>query len=155
MVVRSDVTPVNVRVYTDSQHKESKQSLLSRAIAIVTLTIYVGWLHILFALMVASIFYALPRYILLAIFSTLALPAKPVLWQAFNQHAVFRTWREYFKFSYLFEELMDDEKRYVFVEFPHGAWQMVGCAALLPEGRVNVMGRFRMHADDDRSQTEM
>lgn len=120
MVVRTEHV-AGVRIYSDGQTKESQQSFLSKAVALVTLTLYIGWLHVLLILMLLSMFYVTPRYILLAIFSTLALPAKPVLWTAFNAHPVFRTWREYFKFSYLFEEILDDEKRFVFVEFPHGA----------------------------------
>ena len=29
---------------------------------------------------------------------------------------VFRTWREYFSYSYLFEEALDHNKRYVFAQ---------------------------------------
>lgn len=37
--------------------------------------------------------------VFLGILSTLLLPPKPVLWTAFCQSPVFRTWREYFNFS--------------------------------------------------------
>jgi 2-acylglycerol O-acyltransferase 2 len=37
---------------------------------------------------------------------------------------VFKTWREYFHFSYLNESTLDPEKTYIFVEFPHGVFPM-------------------------------
>lgn len=37
---------------------------------------------------------------------------------------VFKTWREYFHFSYLNEATLDPEKTYIFVEFPHGVFPM-------------------------------
>ena len=42
---------------------------------------------------------------------------------------MFKTWRDYFSFSYLFEEHLDHSKTYIFVEFPHG----VGGGALTAE----------------------
>jgi 2-acylglycerol O-acyltransferase 2 len=37
---------------------------------------------------------------------------------------VFKTWREYFHFSYLNESTLDPDKTYIFVEFPHGVFPM-------------------------------
>jgi 2-acylglycerol O-acyltransferase 2 len=37
---------------------------------------------------------------------------------------VFKTWREYFHFSYLNESTLDPAKTYIFVEFPHGVFPM-------------------------------
>ncbi len=56
------------------------------------------------------------RYVVLALLSTLALPAKPVLWPAFNRLWLFKTWRHYFHYSFLVEEPLDPNKRYIFVE---------------------------------------
>lgn len=56
------------------------------------------------------------RYVVLALLSTLALPAKPVLWPAFNRLWLFKTWRHYFHYSFLIEEPLDPKKRYIFVE---------------------------------------
>ncbi len=80
-----------------------------------------GWMHVLILLSLASLFYPLPRYILVALWATTLLPAKPILWRAFCASWVFKTWRDYFNFSYLNEEIMDSSKTYIFVEFPHGA----------------------------------
>jgi 2-acylglycerol O-acyltransferase 2 len=37
---------------------------------------------------------------------------------------IFKTWREYFQFSYLNESTLDPSKNYIFVEFPHGVFPM-------------------------------
>jgi hypothetical protein len=37
---------------------------------------------------------------------------------------IFKTWREYFQFSYLNESTLDPAKNYIFVEFPHGVFPM-------------------------------
>lgn len=37
---------------------------------------------------------------------------------------MFKTWREYFHFSYLNEATLDPNKTYIFVEFPHGVFPM-------------------------------
>jgi hypothetical protein len=37
---------------------------------------------------------------------------------------IFKTWREYFHFSYLNESTLDPAKNYIFVEFPHGVFPM-------------------------------
>ena len=62
--------------------------------------------------------------IFLTLMATLWLPPRPVLWKAFNRCWVFKTWREYFKFSYLNEAVLAPEKKYIFVEFPHGVFPM-------------------------------
>ena len=48
-------------------------------------------------LCVATFFSRTALYIVIALLSTLALPAKPVLWPWFNKLWVFKTWREYFR----------------------------------------------------------
>ncbi|KAG2486331.1 hypothetical protein HYH03_015035 [Edaphochlamys debaryana] len=63
-------------------------------------------------------------YTLLALYATLLLPPKPVLWGAFCRSPVFRTWRQYFSFSYVFDEVLDSKKHYIFAEFPHGVFPM-------------------------------
>lgn len=45
-----------------------------------TLTLYVGWLNVLLALMVASFYSRWALLALVLVFSTLWMPAKPVLW---------------------------------------------------------------------------
>ncbi|WIA23591.1 hypothetical protein OEZ85_000302 [Tetradesmus obliquus] len=117
-------TPVNVRVYSDGFSKDHKQSFISWAVAVTTLTIYTGWMHVLIGLMLASFFSRTCLYVLLAVWATTFLPAKPVLWNAFCRSWIFQTWREYFQFSYLNESTLDPAKNYIFVEFPHGVFPM-------------------------------
>jgi 2-acylglycerol O-acyltransferase 2 len=93
-----DYHVTGVRIYSDGLSKDHKQSIISRLVAIVTLTLYTGWLHILFGLLVGCFFSSTPRYILGALLFTLWLPARPVLWPAFNRLWIFKTWREYFNY---------------------------------------------------------
>lgn len=124
-----DDGPVNVRIYTDADGKAKRQSFLSLCVALVTLTLYCGWMHIMIGLLVGSFFSRWALLVLVLLLSTLLLPAKPVLWTGFCASPVFKTWREYFSYSYLAEEILSsrDEndpskpKSYIFVEFPHGA----------------------------------
>lgn len=117
-------TPVNIRIYSDDLTKDHKQGLLSWLVAVATLTLYTGWMHVLIGLMLGSFFSRTCLYVLLALWSTTFLPAKPVLWNAFCRSWVFRTWREYFAFSYLNEATLSPGKKYIFVEFPHGVFPM-------------------------------
>jgi hypothetical protein len=72
--------PVNVRIYSDGKHKDSVQGLASSFVSFATLTLYTGWLHVLLGLIIASFFSRIALALLILIFSTLLLPAKPVLW---------------------------------------------------------------------------
>uniref|UniRef100_A0A7S0YRY4 Acyltransferase n=1 Tax=Polytomella parva TaxID=51329 RepID=A0A7S0YRY4_9CHLO len=112
------------RIYCDEMSKSSKQSTFSALVAVVTLLIFMGWMHIMLAMLALSFFYKGMSVILLILLCTLALPAKPVLWHAFCRQYIFKTWREYFHFSYLFEAPLDTKKKYVFVEFPHGVFPL-------------------------------
>jgi 2-acylglycerol O-acyltransferase 2 len=49
---------------------------------------------------------------------------KPVLWGPFVRLWLFKTWREYFQFSYLHEAVFSAKKRYIYAEFPHGVIPM-------------------------------
>lgn len=77
------VSCVSCRVYSDGFSKDHKQSFISWAVAVTTLTIYTGWMHVLIGLMLASFFSRTCLYVLLAVWATTFLPAKPVLWNAF------------------------------------------------------------------------
>jgi hypothetical protein len=88
-------------VYTDGDGKAKRQSLLSLSVALITLTIYCGWMHILIGLLLASFFSRWALGTLLLLMATLFLPAKPVLWTAFCASPLFGTWRSYFSYSYL------------------------------------------------------
>ncbi len=83
-------------------------------------------MNLFVVLMIASLFSRTCLAIVIVLLSTLALPAKPVLWPAFNKLWVFKTWREYFRYSFLFEEKLEKGKKYILVEFPHGSFP-IGC----------------------------
>eukprot|EP00199_Chlamydomonas_sp_CCMP681_P002493 CAMPEP_0119107254 /NCGR_PEP_ID=MMETSP1180-20130426/9602_1 /TAXON_ID=3052 ORGANISM="Chlamydomonas cf sp, Strain CCMP681" /NCGR_SAMPLE_ID=MMETSP1180 /ASSEMBLY_ACC=CAM_ASM_000741 /LENGTH=335 /DNA_ID=CAMNT_0007092715 /DNA_START=5 /DNA_END=1012 /DNA_ORIENTATION=+ len=117
---------VGTRVYADGQQEGkpafSLNGLLSESVAVTTMGIYCGWMNILILLFIASFFYRSVLVVFVCICSTVLLPAKPVLWPAWNRMWVFRTWRQYFNYSYFFEELLDPKKRYILYEAPHGAY---------------------------------
>ncbi|KAG2439722.1 hypothetical protein HYH02_010600 [Chlamydomonas schloesseri] len=119
-----DKAPTNVRIWSDGVTEHGKQSLFSSAVAMVTLFIYCGWMHVLLALVVLSFWYRWALVTVLVLYSTLLLPPKPVLWGPVCRSWIFQTWREYFKFSYVFEEVLDSKKKYIFAEFPHGVFPM-------------------------------
>ncbi|KXZ52943.1 hypothetical protein GPECTOR_8g318 [Gonium pectorale] len=82
-------------------------------------------MHILLALAVLAVCgYKWAIITIVGLYSTLLLPPKPVLWGALLRSWVFQTWREYFSFSYLFDETLDPKKTYIFAEFPHGVFPM-------------------------------
>jgi hypothetical protein len=68
------------RIYSDGAvDANSKPSLFSSFVALTTLTLYTGWIHFLLILAIASWFSTTAFILLVGIFSTLLLPAKPVL----------------------------------------------------------------------------
>jgi hypothetical protein len=81
------VTPLNVRIYSDGQTATSQQSAFSAAVAICTLSLYTGWIHIILALVVASCWSKVALALLVALFSTLLLPARPLVRSPRRLHA--------------------------------------------------------------------
>lgn len=120
---------VGTRVYSDGFTKDHRPSLISTIVAFTTLLVYTGWMNWLLGLIIWSFFNKYVLCFVVALFSTLALPARPILWPAFNRLWVFKTWREYFSFSYYLEEACDPTKRYIFAEFPHGAFPIAAITA--------------------------
>ncbi|KAL6760872.1 diacylglycerol acyltransferase [Haematococcus lacustris] len=112
---------IGERVYSDLQPGQ-RMPILNWVVAVTTLALYCGWVNLLIMLGVAAIWLVWPRYVLVLLWSTLLLPAKPVLWTAFCKLWVFKTWRQYFRYSYFFEEKLDPTKRYVLYEAPHGTF---------------------------------
>ncbi|GAX82788.1 hypothetical protein CEUSTIGMA_g10214.t1 [Chlamydomonas eustigma] len=112
---------IGERIYEGLQPGQ-KQHFLNALVAMVTLTIYVGWMNFFLLLCISAFFSRTALYIVIALLSTLALPARPVLWPWFNRLWVFKTWREYFRYSFLFEEKLERGKKYVLAEFPHGSF---------------------------------
>lgn len=88
------------RIYADGRNKDSKQGWASWVIAVATMTLYTGWMHVLIGMFFASFFSRAVLAAFAVILSTLLLPPKPVLWTAFCQNPVFSTWRDYFRFRW-------------------------------------------------------
>lgn len=86
MLCSTSLVFIPCRIYSDGLTKDSKQSLISWLVAVTTLTIYTGWAHVLIALIIASFFSRTALYITLALWSTVLLPARPVLWNAFCRY---------------------------------------------------------------------
>ncbi|MEW5300702.1 MAG: hypothetical protein WDW36_003613 [Sanguina aurantia] len=111
--------PSNVRIHL---YPNEKAGVWSTLVAVASLTFYVGFMNWFIMLCVASFFSRAALYATIVLLTSLALPAGPVLWPAFTHLWVFSTWRHYFKFSFLSEEILKPHKRYVLAEFPHGAF---------------------------------
>lgn len=90
-----DRAPTNTRIWSEGVQANLKQGLFSRIVAIVTLFIYTGWMHILLALMILALCrYTWAIVLLISLYATLLLPAKPILWGPFCRSWIFRTWRQ-------------------------------------------------------------
>ena len=112
--------PLGKRIYETNE----PQPLISSTTSLLTLSLYCCWPQVCLLLIVLSFFNQWALLISIFLLSTLAMPAKPLLWKPFVQSYAFKTWRHYFSFSFLFEERLDHGKNYVFAEFPHGVFPM-------------------------------
>jgi hypothetical protein len=52
----------------------------------------------------------LPAALTLSVFA----PAKPLLWVGFQHSTLVSSWRRYFQFSFVMEQKLDQEGRYIF-----------------------------------------
>lgn len=101
-------------------------------IAYVTLGLLCGWYYIICLLYPTLIFLALRGSVLagtvLALFVALTMiPLKSEPWEAFTKSCLFDIWKEYFAYTYddsAIKGKLDDNKRYMFLEFPHGIFPM-------------------------------
>jgi hypothetical protein len=50
--------------------------------------------------------------------ASVALPARPLLWVAFQRCVLVSSWRRYFAFSFVVEEQLDQQGRYIFAGMP-------------------------------------
>ncbi|CAD7694910.1 unnamed protein product [Ostreobium quekettii] len=112
--------PVGQRVYSEKKMEHEGMKPHRRLVAMSTLFVYTAWPYILMFLLIFS--WWRPVLILnLALYSTVLFPTK-VFWPEFLNMSMFNTWREYFSFSYKFEEELDAGSRYIIAEFPHGTY---------------------------------
>lgn len=97
-----DELPINERIY--ESNPDQSPPLISSIIAIFSLFLYCCWPQICLLLLAMSLFFRWALLLVILLLSTLVIPAKPLLWKPFTSHYVFKTWRQYFSFSFLFEE---------------------------------------------------
>ena len=122
---RADTAPPDCcRLYPDGMTKDHKQPLLSYCVALLTLTLFTGWIHVFVGIAIGSLFNHACAALFWLLIATLCLPHKPLLWTPFIKLWIFKTWREYFQLSYLQEEVLDPKKKYISVHFPHGVIPM-------------------------------
>jgi len=93
--------PYGTRVYSDGRKAGFKQGWVSYLVAVSTLTLYTAWIPMLMLLFL-FVWNRTVLFFLLALFSTLGIPAK-LHWQEFIDGYLLQTWREYFNFSYIIE----------------------------------------------------
>lgn len=65
-----DATVTGLRVYSDGRTAKYKQGLVSSVVALTTLTLYTGWMHVLLALLILSYWSKVALVLLVAIWST-------------------------------------------------------------------------------------
>lgn len=89
---------VGKRSYTDNSGPDYQPPFLETVVAVTSLALYTAWPYILLILI---LFVWFPPVFLLnvVLYSTLLMPAQ-VYWAEFLNWGLFRTWREYFSFSY-------------------------------------------------------
>ena len=118
-------------------------SFLSESFCVVTLGLLVGWyylllltLPLLFYFSIQGNIYAIAIQVILATLSILPLSYKP--WKAFMNSWIFQLWKEYFdfKFDTSHSKFNVKEKKYMFLEFPHGIFPMgqFVSASIIEEG---------------------
>ncbi|GIL50994.1 hypothetical protein Vafri_7066 [Volvox africanus] len=129
LLTHGEDPPVGVRVYADGIKPDQKQNPFVTLLAATTMSIYVGFMNYFLLLVILSFWSRVALYVVLVLLGTLLLPCKPVLWPAFNRLWIFKTWRHYFHYSFLIEEPLDPKKRYIIVEFPHGAFPIAPVVA--------------------------
>lgn len=112
------------RIFTDGMYQGHQQGALSYILAVTSLLLYLSWIHVLTALLVASFWYRWALVLLVLIWSTVLLPPEPLLWSRFLSNRMFRWWREYFTFSYVVDQWLDLDQHYIYAEMPHGAFPL-------------------------------
>jgi hypothetical protein len=81
-----------------------------------------------------------PAALTLSVFA----PAKPLLWIGFQHSTLVSSWRRYFQFSFVMDEKLDQEGRYIFAGARLGRWASHegtgGAWGLLQEGGWQCQG---------------
>jgi len=106
-----------VRFYTDNAQP---LNLFQKAVAAATLLMFIAWIYVLSALMIASLFSKVAALVCLGAWATVLLPLVNVQWRAFIASPLFSLWRRYFSYSICFTQQLDSRRHYLYADFPHG-----------------------------------
>ncbi|GBF98193.1 diacylglycerol acyltransferase type 2 [Raphidocelis subcapitata] len=116
--------PCGVRVWCDGLGPSSRQPWWEETLALVSLAIFTCWIHIMLAITIWGFFNKWAALVAAAIWSTVFLPARPLLWTRFLGNPVFMAWRRYFRFSMAYDQKMDLTKHYIYAEVPHSVFPL-------------------------------
>lgn len=121
--------------YSDGMDEDYEPNLATKALAFVTLGLYIGIPQLLLTLFVLCFWHAWARVALALIVGSAFLPLRPLKWTRVLSSYVFLTWRRYFKFSFVFDESLNAYKDYVIAQFPHGAFPVRSGRATAAQGQ--------------------
>lgn len=106
-------------------------NVVSEAFCAVTLGLLVGWYYILLLSWPVLLYLAyrgssIAVALIIALITLSLIPLSHKPWKAFMNSWIFALWREYFDFSYDVSRTHFNfaEKKYMFLEFPHGIFPM-------------------------------
>eukprot|EP00879_Flechtneria_rotunda_P003310 GHRR01003536.1.p1 GENE.GHRR01003536.1~~GHRR01003536.1.p1 ORF type:complete len:405 (+),score=83.80 GHRR01003536.1:328-1542(+) len=118
--------PIGQRVWCDpGVNLNSRQNPFTEGFALLTMALYLGWIHVLILLTVASLLSRTALIVLIGIWATVLLPAEPLMWGRFLSNPVWKAWRRYFRFSIVFDANFPlAHKKYVIAEYPHGVFPL-------------------------------
>ncbi|GLC48559.1 hypothetical protein PLESTB_000111200 [Pleodorina starrii] len=115
--------PPYTRHWLDERGPSYKLRQPYRLLAQTTLALYVGWPYVLLALLVAALCGSMTAVAVLAVLAgTLLIPATDKPNETLLSSSLFRLWRAYFNFSFLYEEMLDLRKPHIYAMSPHGAF---------------------------------
>lgn len=109
--------------------KMKEMDFLSHAFAYVTLGLICGWYYFLLILLPILLFCAvkgslIALVVLITLIALTFAPLKHEPWLDFMFSWVFRTWCQYFDFSYTKPPDFIEGEKYMFFEYPHGIFPM-------------------------------
>lgn len=111
-----------------------------RLAAGVTLLAYMAWIYVLSALVVLAPFSKAATVVLAAVCATVLLPTHPILWRGFIHSPLFKLWRLYFNYSFVYETRLDDTKHYLYADYPHGVFPLSQLLGLTVRHRTGWRG---------------
>eukprot|EP00903_Cladosiphon_okamuranus_P015406 g14229.t2 len=121
---------------------EGKQGMLEALVAMGTLGLFCGWCHLVIFGIGLLAFHALVYKSVFTLTAVAVLLINFIWWpvnnrcypnEAFCNSWLFAVWRRYFRWQCVLEEPLDQHKRYMFAEMPHGVMpvgQLLSCSVV-------------------------